>query len=70
MAIRCDSCSNLITKYDGDIYLDFKGTDYRFCCERCANDWLEEHQDEVNDYLLNDSGMFLYEMAPKERSKN
>ena len=69
MTIRCDSdsCNQLITEYDDDVYLDFRGAKYRFCCDRCAKDWLEEHQDEVNDFLLNDSGMFIDEEATKEK---
>lgn len=67
MAIRCESCSQLITDYDDDIYVSFHGAEYRFCCEQCARDWMAEHQDELNDYLYNDSGMFQYEVAPKEK---
>ena len=66
--MECASCHALITEYDDDVYCRLNGAEYYFCCERCVRDWINDNQDELNDYLYNDSGLFEYEMAPKERS--
>ena len=67
MTLECASCHALITEYDDDIYCRLNGAEYRFCCERCARDWINDNQDELNDYLYNVSGLFEVEVAPKER---
>lgn len=67
--MRCENCQKLITEYDDDFWCRFKGAEYFFCCERCALEWLADHQEEINQYVLNDSGLFCYEMAPKEREE-
>lgn len=59
--LLCDSCGEIVGSQDERVFCYFKGHEYNFCCDRCAKDWIEDRQDEMNDYLLHYSGLFEYE---------
>lgn len=59
--LLCDSCGEIITPQDERVYCDFKGHEYNFCCDHCAGDWLRDHQEEINSYVLYGSGLFQFE---------
>lgn len=44
----CNDCGEII--YENEYYYDIENT---IKCESCAKDWLEEHREIVDEYVIN-----------------